>query len=159
MKNTKIALIGLATAAFAAPLFAANSALRPARPEPEAVVVEMLADYDADNSSSLDATELAAAFNGLRASHMADRQGKRPGPDKSDGNKRANKNSDTADRPRDGSGKRGPRNPADIAPQLVADFDKDGDAALNSEELYRAITHLQATRPGPGKPRGPRSGE
>lgn len=152
MKTThanRIALIGLLATAFTAPLLAVDPPAPPVRPDPETVVVEMLGDYDANDSATLDATELAAAFDGIRAKHQAERQAQRPNA----GN-RDNNNNNNPDRPRKGPGMRGPRNPADLAPQLIADFDKDADAALNSEELYRAITFLHANRPGRG-PRGP----
>ncbi|EDY80935.1 EF hand domain protein [Verrucomicrobiia bacterium DG1235] len=124
----------------------------PPPPLPEDVVIEMLDGYDANDSESLDQAELIAAFTGIREKHQAERQANRP---------RFNRGTDDGDLPdrpiRKGKGKRrGPPPAEDMAPQLIADFDENGDAELDTAELLQAVTFLHENRGrGQGRGRGP----
>ncbi len=122
---------------------AANLSARPEGmpppPDPETVVVDMFTDYDANENNSLDQAELVAALKGIREKHRAERQGNRPrmgrpGPD----------GEPPADRPmKPGRGeRRGPPPPEDIAPNLIQNFDTNGDGELNTEEMLAAMRSM-----------------
>ena len=119
------------------------------RPNPEDIVVEIVADYDLNTDNLINSEELAAAIEGLHEKRMEQMKafaGKRGG----------NSDRERPERPR-GSADR--PEPSDIAAKLVADFDTDGDAALNTEELFGAVNAMKHQGPknrrGPG-PRGMR---
>ena len=131
MKQSLFTLTLLGSSLLATNL-SARPAHRPTPPEPETVVVEMMTNYDADESDSLTATELAAAFKGLREMHRDAAKGERPLWEK----------------------RGGPPNPEGMATKLVEQFDTTGDEALNTEELLAAIEFIHS-RPM-GKRGGPR---
>lgn len=148
MKTPLLALSLLSGTAFTVSLVA-QSEQPPIPPSPEDVVIEMMSGYDADENDNLSAEELLTALEGIREDHRAARGSRfnreRPPVD------------DSSDRPRiKKSGRRpGPPPPDVIVPQLIADFDLNGDNELNTEELLEAITFMHQNR-GPRGPRGDR---
>ncbi|MDE0769442.1 MAG: hypothetical protein OSB19_13745 [Opitutaceae bacterium] len=119
------------------------------RPNPEDIVVEIVADYDLNTDNLINSEELAAAIEGLHEKRMEQMKAfaeKRGG----------NSDRERPERPR---GRADRPEPSDIAAKLVADFDTDGDAALNTEELFGAVNAMKHQGPknrrGPG-PRGMR---
>lgn len=129
----------------------ASASAQPKLPlDPEAVVAEMFTDYDVDENNLLNESELVAAFTGMRAKHMAARQGDRP---------RMGRKGDWADRPnlgtgpgpRSGKGRgpaagRGPIAPSELVPDLLERFDGNGDKALDTGELLQAIAYQREQR-------------
>lgn len=147
MKAQLLTLAALGSAFFSSTLFARPEG-PPPPPDPEAVVVEMFTDYDADENNSLNQEELIAAFVGIREKHMAARQGDRPRM-----GRKGPEGEESTDRPRKGK-RRGPPAPEELAPKLIEDFDASGDGELNTEELLQALQkmHERGGRRGPGKP-------
>ncbi len=124
----------------------------PHPPDPETVVADIVAGYDANEDNLISAVELENALVGLhekRKEEMAARAEAREARE--------------ADRERDRSrrggpeGDRGPRDPAVVAERLMADFDADGSGNLNTEELLAAVETM-GPKGGPRGKRGPRGG-
>ncbi|MDQ8182471.1 EF-hand domain-containing protein [Pelagicoccus sp. SDUM812005] len=141
--NTQLLALSIASAT----LFVANLSARPEgappRPDPEAIAVDMFADYDTDESNTLSQTELTAALTGLREKHQGERprMGRKGSGDESD--------SDRPAKARQGK-RKGPPSPEELAPKLVEDFDASGDGELDTEELLNALSSMhQRGRRGP----------
>lgn len=151
MKSYAFAIAALAAGTLAANANAQNRN-KPPRPDPQTIVVEMIADYDADGNDALNAEELKAAFEGVRVKHQAERRGV------ADEDLEDNDAPPPPPPPGRGMGPRGGRrlmDPANMTAQLVSDFDVNDDASLDSEELLKAISFLHENRPvGPGGRRG-----
>lgn len=134
--KTSLLAIALATGTIAASSLSARPQGMPPRPNPEEMVIEMFAGYDADENNALSQSELVAAFEGLRAKRHADRQGDGPRLDR-----QGPQGGGQAPNPNQGK-RRGPPPPAEHAQRLVQDFDTNGDSELNTEELSAALAAM-----------------
>ncbi len=117
------------------------------RPNPEDIVVEIVADYDANEDNVINVAELESAIAGLHEKRMA--------------KMKAFAEERDVDRPRRERehGKREMPEPSEIAARLVANFDETGDEALDTEELLSAVDALHNGSPrGKRGPRGFRDG-
>ncbi|MEM9158231.1 MAG: hypothetical protein AAGB46_04210 [Verrucomicrobiota bacterium] len=120
------------------------------RPNPEDIVVELVADYDVNNDNALDQAELANGLVGMHEKRMAKMQEIREQRESEGG----------PARPRGGFGERDRRGPepSKIAGHMLVEFDADESGSLDTEELMAAVEsmHDRKGRRGPGGPRGPR---
>lgn len=144
--KTQLLALSLASAAFMASSLSARPEGPPPPPNPEEVVVDVFADYDTDESNTLNQDELVAALTGMREKQKGDRP--RMG-------RKGSEDDATADRPeksRKGD-RRGPPAPEEIAPKLIEDFDVSGDGELDTEEMLAALKTMH----GKGRRGGPRN--
>lgn len=117
------------------------------RPSPKEIAERMIENHDEDGDDALNADELKAA-------HKARKQArKEAGKKRGDGKGRGKG---------DGKGEgRGERPERPTPEDIVEKFDKDGDGALNTKELSKAIKarhEKMRARRGGGEGRGPRNG-
>lgn len=109
------------------------------RPNPEEIVVNIVAEYDANADNLMNATELEAAIAGIHEKRKErieslfeerreDREGRRFGDRRG---------------PR-----RGPPPASEVAARLIENLDANGDEQLDTEEMRGAVRAL--------KPKGPR---
>ena len=110
------------------------------RPNPEDVVAEIVADYDANTDNLITSEELATAIVGMREKRIS----------------RMKERFDDSDRerPEHPRGDREGREPTEVAAKLVERFDENGDAALDTEELMGVVSALHREM-GPKGKRGP----
>lgn len=113
------------------------------RPNPEDLVVEIVADYDSNTDNFIDVVELEAAIVGIHEKRMEKMKAF------------AESRELDGDRPRRGGpkGNREAPNPAEISSRLISDFDNNGDEVLDTEELLGAVHALHSRGPGRGGPR------
>ncbi len=115
------------------------------RPNPEEVVVEIVAEYDFNSDNVMDAAELESAIVGIhekrlaRMKEFAEERGL-------DGERSHGR------RPENG---RGAPDPSQVASRLINDFDENSDEVLDTEELMGAVHALHSRGPGKGGARGP----
>lgn len=114
------------------------------RPDPNEVVIELIADYDVSNDNTLDAAELTNGLQGLHEKRIAEMKERRE--------KRLAENDDEYAGKRS---KKGPRNRdhSKAAAKMIEHFDSDGDQALNSEELLSALNKIHGKKGGRKGPR------
>ncbi len=146
--NTRIiALTGLALASTAASAFAQpERPHRGERPNLDDLVVELVADYDTDADNALNAAELESAVAGIHEKRIARMK------------EIAEERGLDANGPRRGKGERAAPVPGEVAARLISDFDENGDAVLDTEELRGAVRAMHSRGPGKGGPRGHRRG-
>ena len=146
MKSKIVTIITIAIITASASAFARPD--RPhmgERPNPEDVVVEIVAEYDTNSDNVMDAAELESAIVGMhekrvaRMKEFAEARGL-------DGERL---------RGRGARKERGSPDPSTVASRLISDFDKDSDGVLDTEELMGAVHALNSIGPGKGGPRGP----
>lgn len=110
------------------------------RPNPEEIVAEIVADYDANADNLIASDELASAIVGMREKRIARMKERIEDSDR--------------ERPEGLRGKRNTPEPTEIAGKLVERFDENGDAVLDIEELMGAVDALHRVA-GPMGKRGP----
>ena len=121
------------------------------RPDPENVVAEIVADYDANTDNLITSNELANAIVGMHEKRIAEMKARLEDSDR--------------ERPESPRGNREKPEPTSVAAKLVERFDEDGDQRLNTVELFGAVEALHRIgghkgKRGPGirGKRGPRGG-
>lgn len=136
----------LILAGFASSALLVSAADRPAKfgpLPPEKMAANLFADYDVDESGSLDATELVTALSEIRDKRRAE---------------------NAADCPRNGQGKRGsvqgrrgPPPAEELTVQMMLEFDEDEDLTLNTAELLNALDSMRNRGPRGRPPMGTNS--
>ena len=134
-----IAIITASASAFARP----DRPHMGERPNPEDIVVEIVAEYDTNSDNVMDAAELESAIIGIhekRVARMREFAEVRGLYGESPSGRGARK-------------ERGSPNPSTVASRLISDFDKDNNEVLDTLELMRAVHALHSRDPGKGGPR------
>ena len=110
------------------------------RPNPEEIVVELIADYDTSRDNSLSADELASGLEGMHEKRIADMEARRA-------ERMANNGGDEArgERPNRGSRE---MDHVEVAGNLLERFDGNTDGSLDSEELLQALKSMNNRKGG-----------
>ena len=150
--NRKLIITGILTTTTYAATVLANpeNDLTIDRPDPEEIVVDIVAEYDANADNLMNATELEAAIVGIHEkrkekieSFVEKRRGDREG--RIFGDRRG---------PR-----RGPPPASEVAARLIENLDANGDEQLDTEEMRGAVRALKPIGPRGMRGRGHHRGD